>query len=318
VGINQNTIEQATGRLLDNSYPNTDSIVIVRNGLLVHEAYFNGFSATRRHDLRSATKSITSILVGIAIDNGSIGDASEPALPYIPGYPNILNWDDRKNSIRIQDFLTMRPGLACDDQNLASPGNERNMYGLFDWVEFVLNLPIINDPGDVYGYCTAGVVALGAVIDAATGTPVDTFATGALFGPLGIVDYNWEYTPKGRVDTGGHIHLRPRDMAKIGELMLRRGNWGGSSIVSETWVDTSTSYKLTLDSVHDYGYLWWRRLFGSVGQYSAYFASGNGGQYIFVVPSADLVVVFTGGNYNSPLSSQPFEIMSRYVIPALN
>jgi len=107
-------------------------------------------------------------------------------------------------------------------------------------------------------------------------------------------------------------------MAKIGELMLRRGNWSGGSIVSETWVDTSTSYKLTLDSVYDYGYLWWRRSFGSAGQYSAYFASGNGGQYIFVVPSADLVVVFTGGNYNSALSGQPYEIMNRYVIPALN
>jgi CubicO group peptidase (beta-lactamase class C family) len=317
VGINQGRIEEATKEVLRNNYSGIDSFVIVRNGRLVHDVYFNNFSSTTRHDLRSATKSITSMLIGIAIDQGYIGDASEPALSYLTSYTNILNWDDRKNSIQIRDFLTMSPGLACNDSDRSSPGNEANMYPRSNWVKFVLDLPMINDPGETWSYCTAGVVALGGVIHEATGMLADEFAESNLFGPLGISSYNWEYTTSGQVDTGGHIRMLPRDMAKIGELMLHRGQWGAQQLLSDTWVDLSTSTHFSLDAITDYGYLWWRRDFGAAGAYPAFLADGNGGQNIFVVPAADLVVVFTGSNYNSSLSAQPLEIMEQYIIPAL-
>jgi CubicO group peptidase (beta-lactamase class C family) len=317
VGVSKNLIEQATQAILDGVYTEIDSFVIVRNSRLVHDVYFGNFSATRRHDLRSATKSITSILIGIGIDQGFIVGPSDTVLSHISTYAQIANWDDRKNDIEVHHLLTMSPGLDCDDGNSSSSGNEGNMYPRSDWVKFLLDLRIINDPGDVWAYCTAGVVSLGEVLMAATGEPADEFAEAHLFGPMGISDYNWEFSPSGQVDTGGHIHMRSRDMAKIGELMLRRGDWSGSPIVSNNWVDLSSANHVTLSASIDYGYLWWRRNIGPAGDYPAYYADGNGGQYIFVVPGADLVVVFTGSNYNSALSNQPFEILDRYVIPAL-
>ena len=317
VGVSKDLIEQATQAILDDVYTEIDSFVIVRNGRLVHDVYFGNFSATRRHDLRSATKSITSILIGIAIDRGFIVGPSDTVLSHVSTYAQIANWDDRKNDIEVHHLLTMSPGLDCDDGDSSSSGNERHMYPRSDWVKFLLDLRMINDPGDVWAYCTAGVVSLGEVLMAATGEPADEFAEAQLFGPLGISDYGWEFSPSGQVDTGGHIHMRSRDMAKIGELMLRRGDWSGSPIVSSNWVDLSSANHVTLNSSIDYGYLWWRRNFGPAGEYPTYYADGNGGQYIFVVPSADLVVVFTGSNYNSALSNQPFEILDRYVIPAL-
>ena len=188
VAIDQARIEQVTRQIIGGTYTGIDSFVIVRNGQLVHDVYFGDFNAARRHDLRSATKSITSMLVGIAIDQGYIGNADEPALAYITAYSNLRNWDKRKNDIAVKHFLTMTPGLACDDQDRSSPGNEAEMYPRNDWVRFVLDLPMLDDPGSNWAYCTAGVVALGAVLLEATGMPADDFSDVNLFEPLGIND----------------------------------------------------------------------------------------------------------------------------------
>jgi CubicO group peptidase (beta-lactamase class C family) len=317
VTIGQNSIVRMTQDIEADIYTGIDSVVIVRNGVLVHEAYFDGSAAGFRHDLRSATKSITSVLVGIAIDQGSLPDADAPALAYIAGLGPVGNWDDRKNDIRLRDFLTMSPGLDCNDSDPGSPGNEERMYRSSDWVQFIWNLPMLNDPGQTYAYCTGGVVVLGDLIAGVVGKGVDEYATSELFSLLQIDDYNWEYTPVGQVDTGGHIHMLSRDMAKLGQMMLDNGMWNGQRIVSEAWVEESTQQRLMLDANTGYGYLWWRRQFGPNDEHQSYYASGNGGQYIFVIPSLDTVIVFTGSNYNSSLSGQPLEIIEQYIVPAI-
>lgn len=313
VGIDESLITTATRSMLDGSYIGIDSFLIVKNGILVHEVY-KGQQASTRHDLRSATKSITSLMLGIAVDNGFVTDVSDPALPYVQGYPSFENWDHRKNAISVRNFLTMSSGLECDDWR-SSAGNETNMYVRDDWVKFILDLPMINDPGTRFSYCTGGVVVLGAIIQDASGMRPDVFAIHHLFGPLGITNYEWEFTPSNRIDTGGHIRMTARDMAKLGQLVLQRGTWSGVQVISEQWIDESTAYFLTIDDDDDYGYLWWRREFGASHQ--AIYASGNGGQYIMAFPALDLVVVFNGRNYNSGLQYQPFEMLERFILPAV-
>jgi CubicO group peptidase (beta-lactamase class C family) len=295
-------------------YEGVDSMLVVRHGRLVHEAYFGGFHREKVHDLRSATKSITSMVVGIAIDLGFLEGAGERVLPRLPEYATHQNPDPRKVEIRLEHLLTMTPGLDCNDMDAGSPGKEERMYETKDWVQFVFDLRMVDSPGARWAYCTGGVVTLGAVIANATGQPADAFARETLFAPLGITSYHWEYTPSGQVDTGGHIHMRPRDMAKLGQLMLNGGTWNGRRLLSEAWIQKSTARQAVQPGAPDYGYLWWRRLTGTGA--GCFFASGNGGQSIIVVPSLDLVVVFTGSYYNKG-PDRGHAIFDRFIVPAV-
>lgn len=317
VGLDPAPLEAATNAIGDGTFPKVDSMLVVRQGRLVHEAYFNGFDRERLHDLRSATKSITSALVGIAVDQGLLSGVDERVLPRLGGGAGLRNPDPRKDAITLGHLLTMTPGLACDDWNAASPGNEEKMYKERDWVKFVLDLPMVADPGTRYGYCTGGVVTLGAVIGNASGRRADAFAREVLFGPLGITRAEWEYTPTGAVDTGGHIRMRPRDMAKFGQLFLQRGLWNGQRVVSEAWVERSTAFHVRTVSNEEYGYLWWRRTTQRAGTpVPTFYAIGNGGQQIIVAPSLELVAVFTGSNYDTS-AVFPNQIFDRYVLTAV-
>lgn len=319
VGLDPGPLEAATNAVQSKTYPGVDSFLVVRNDSLVHEAYFNDFSRDKPHDLRSATKSITSALVGIAIDQRLLSGVDEPVLPHLGSESRFANFDPRKREITVEDLLTMTPGLACDDWNSSSPGNETNMYKERDWVKFIFDLPMIADPGTRYGYCTGGVVALGAVVTEASGQRVDAYARQVLFSRLGISGESWQYTPTGAVDTGGHIRLRPRDMAKLGLLFLRQGTWGSERIVSKEWVERSTSFRVRTISGEEYGYLWWRRATSHRGApLQTFYAIGNGGQQIIVAPSLDLVAVFTGSNYDTAATAgYPQGIFDRFVLAAV-
>jgi CubicO group peptidase (beta-lactamase class C family) len=163
------------------------------------------------------------------------------------------------------------------------------------------------------------VVALGRVLAVATGQDVPAFADEALFHPLGIVGARWARFDAGRqTDSGGHLMLRPRDLARIGQLLLQQGRWGGRTIVSREWIERATAEQTRIDGGRPYGYLWWRRSFPFRGdRVDAFSAEGNGGQYLFVLPQLELVVVFTGGNYNSPKAGRPLRMMANDLLPAI-
>jgi CubicO group peptidase (beta-lactamase class C family) len=312
-GLDPALLTAAVNAVRDGEYDDVDSMLVARHGRLVHEAYFGGFDRNRPHDLRSATKSITSMLIGIAVDDGLLSGADERVLARLPEYAGHQNPDARKEEIRVEHLLAMTPGLDCDDWNGSSPGNEERMYRTNDWVRFIVDLRMLHPPGAHWAYCTGGVVTLGAVLASAAGRPADEIARDVLFGPLGIVDYHWEYTPAGQVDTGGHIHMRPRDMAKLGQLMLNGGLWNGERLLSESWIRESTARQSPADGP-DYGYLWWRRQ--TMAGTRAFFASGNGGQSIIVVPDLDLVAVFTGSYYNKR-PDRGHAIFDRFIVPAV-
>ena len=204
-------------------------------------------------------------------------------------------------------------------------GNEEAMYPSDDWIKFYLDQPLAAEPGEAFSYATSGVVTLGNVITRASGLRIPAFTNRYLFTPLGITDCRWSITnslgSQGLAMTGGGLNLRPRGMAKFGQLYLNGGLWAGERLISEEWIHTSTRKHATSDLYgEDFGYLW-RMIDRTIGgrEFRSYEAWGNGGQFIMVFPEVELVAVFTGENYGLfPEMEQPFEMIEQYILPALH
>jgi CubicO group peptidase (beta-lactamase class C family) len=296
--------------------PGVDSLVVVRHGHLVAEGYFNGYGPETLHDLRSTGKSFTSAMAGIAMQQG-LFQLEDPIAQLIPQFETHANMDARKRAITIRNLLDMRSGLECNDWSQGSRGNEERMYDSRDWVGFILDLPMANDPGTVASYCTGGVVVLGQIISWRSGMTLDAFAATYLFAPLGIQQSTWRRAPDGSATGGGGLRLRPRDAAKFGLTYLNGGTWNGTRVIPAEWVAKSRENVTSLGN-DGYGLLWWKRAFArGDAPVESFFTSGNGGNFIFVFPALDLVAVFTGSNYNSSLGDQPFQIVATYVLPAV-
>ena len=318
VGMDAATLAQTRGVLGGNT--GVSAMLVTRHGQPVFEQYWNGFDKDTLHDMRSATKSVTSLLVGIAIDQHALGGVDDTVASWLaadyPGAPVL------SRGLVLENLLTMRSGLACNDWDAASPGMEANMYKARDWVAFWLDLSQKYAPDTVTSYCTGNPVVLGHVLANATHQSVTAFAQARLLGPLGITSAVWNTYDNGtQTDTGGHMHMRPRDMAKIGQLALQRGQWNGTQLVSSAWMDVSTSRITEFDDDPDdgYGYLWWHGSVSWQGQpLDMFYANGAGGQYIFVVPQLDLVAVFTGENYaDDGTQLVPFSVLQNDIVAAV-
>jgi len=304
---------------LQNEGHKLHSVVLVKNNQILIEEYFNGYSADKPQDLRSATKSIIAILMGIAIDKGFIEDLNDPISKYLKSLVPNKNLDERKGEITIKHLLTMSSGLDCNDWDKKSKGQEDKVYRKNDWLQYTLDLPMINDPGIVSNYCSMGTVLVAEIISQASGLTIDKFAENYLFGPLEITKVDWVHTSsKEIIPSAKRLFMTPRDMAKIGQLMLNKGKWNEEQVVSERWVDESTTPKVKITGV-DYGYLWWNIPFHVNEQtVVSKTATGNGGQYIMIIPELDMVAVFTGGAYNSQEDKLPFAIMKDIILPTFH
>lgn len=290
------------------------SVLLIKNNQLIIEEYFNDHSANQQHDLRSATKSIRSILLGIAIDKGYIANIDDPISKYLTNKVPTKNLDERKDKITIKHLLTMSTGLDCNDWDKKSKGQEDKVYRKEDWIQYTLDLPMANEPGTVSNYCSMGTVLLAEIIGQASGIPIDKFAEKYLFKPLGISNVSWEHTSKKEIiPSGKRLYMTSRDMAKIGQLVLNKGKWNDKQVVSEKWIEESTTPKIKITGI-DYGYLWWNIPFEEKEIISKV-ATGNGGQYILVFPKLDMVAVFTGGAYNSQEDKLPFAIIKDIFLP---
>ena len=300
------------------------SLLIARHGKLVLEEYFFGTDAWRTHDMRSASKTFTSALVGIARQNGvpvaadtrvyAVGKTAKP--------------DPRREALTLGHLLSMTSGLDCDD-NRDSPGNEDTMQNQDkqpDWVQYALDLPMLSTPGGDHAiYCSASINLAAGVLRKITNTWIPDLFYQTLARPLGITEYHLNLAPNGEAYMGGGWYLRPRDQLKLGQLYLNGGTWNGKRLVSKEWVGESTSVHATFtprppfDTDHGYGYAWHSRPLEFGGRtYRDYYAAGNGGQYVIVIPSLDLVIGITGGDYSEARKFYPWEseIVPRYVIRA--
>lgn len=316
VGIDQEIVVEMTDHVRDRAFGYIDSILVVRDGKLVYEEYFGDNDWTRLHDMYSVSKSVVSMLVGSAIDEGYIPDVQQKILPLFPQYAPYGTWDERKNDVDIENLLTMTTGLDCDDTNGASPGREILLLHSEDWIEYFLGLPVVNDPGTKSLYCAGSVATLAAVVSVYTGQPSWTYARDALFDPLQIDTYNWQVGPDGVLHPNG-LSLRSRDMAKLGQVMLT-GTWNGQTILSQDWIDASSAHQVTDPTGDSAGYLWWRVTVQIDGApEDIFFALGNGGQSIAVVPSHNTVFAFTGSNFRGNGLYYLTALVNNHLLPAL-
>ena len=307
--------------ILNESWPDVHSVLLFQHGKLVYEEYFYGYNWQRQHQLRSATKSVVSMLAGIAIDRHAIPSVNEPVLPHMH-YVDYDHPDPRKARITLHDMLTMQSGLACNDHDPKSPGNEVVIDDNPDWVKATLDLPLSNQPGTRGFYCSGGVSVVGRMIENTTHQYLPDFAQRNLFDVLGVTrsQYSWNYDLTSADKEYSQIHLRPRDMMKLGILFKDAGNWHGRRVVSAEYVHEALSAISQVDET-GYGYFWWRPwLYVAMptGPEHVYLnaAQGNGGQKIFILPEYDFVAVFTAGSYNAG-SSAPNKIMSAVILPKL-
>lgn len=315
VGLVPTYLDNASRQIASVDDHRLHSFLVVRHGRLVFEEYYNGYGPHNPHDIRSATKSITSLLTGMAIERGVLEGVDAPLMDYLrEAYPDVRDRDD----LLVRHLLTMSGGLDCDDHDRRTRGQEDRMYRSDDWVAYFLSLSRPYAPGDTTRYCTGGVVALGEAIAQGAGRDLAAFAEEALFEPLGIENYRWaRFDDNTKVDAGGHLLLTPRGMAKVGMLVLQDGEWEGRRLVSEEWVERSTRPSTRMRGM-GYGYLWWSHTlrYGEV-DVDLVWASGNGGQTIFLAPDYDLVAVFTAGYYNSDRAEIVFNLFSNAVLPSL-
>ena len=300
---------------LASSAANVHSVLIARGGKLVFERYFTGsdeipgrfygrrvenvtFDADTLHDMKSVSKSVASLVIGIAIDRGLIRSVNEPIFSFFPELEDLRS--PEKDRIQLFHALSMSMGLAWVEATPATGddnNDEARMNRSRDACRYVLGLATTAPAGQEFFYNTGALALVSAIVRKATGRPLDEFAREALFEPLGITAVEWERR-KGDADAGGGLRLGSRDMAKIGQLVLAGGRWNGRQIVSREWIETSTAPKIKTTDGQSYGYLWWlgrAALNGREVQWVG--ALGRGGQSIRIVPELDLVVVVTAGYY---------------------
>lgn len=315
VGLSAEYLQRLDADLAGLETHQLHSILVARQGQLVYERYYNGYGADTPHDLRSVTKSITALLTGMAVDDGAVLNIDQPMMQYLgDAYPEVTD----KNSISLRHLLTMSSGLDCDDRDRQSRGQEDRIYRQRDWVSYFLRLDAVAPPGQLSAYCTGGVIALGRVITAATGQPVDQYAQQRLFEPLGIRNLRWaRFDGDTQVDTGGHLLLTPRALIKIGQLILQQGQWQGERLISPAWISAATTPQVTVDGT-PYGYLWWlHEVDYGLQPVRVIAARGNGGQTLFVAPQFDLVAVMTAGYYNNPEASVVDRIFFNAILPSV-
>ena len=304
-------------------YRDIHSILIVKDGRLVFEEYFYYHHRGKRHGVASITKSMTSLLTGLAIEQGFISGVDEKVLPYFPEYLPLQQPDQRMEDITIEDLLTMRHGWECDERDPDSILYRENDFytRVPDLIEATLDLPMETFPGSHFSYCTPSTVVLGGVLKKATGMNVPKYAQENLFDPLGINTAVWTTTRGDWTNTGAGMLMLPRDMAKIGLLVAQNGNWNGEQIISEDWIQSSIQEHAVLESElpswgKGYGYLWWLGDIRVIGTgVEPVCALGGWQQVIAIFPELEMVVVITGAD-SEGYARQPYQILENFILPA--
>jgi CubicO group peptidase (beta-lactamase class C family) len=347
-GIDQGAIDSLVADIEAGEYGLVDHFLLIRHGRVVadhhfshdyaaiaaqydttnhqynydHPAWHPYYQDTELHTLQSVTKSVTSAALGIAIDDGLIEGVDVPVLQYFSDYEHDTS-DRRKQAITLEDFLTMRSGIEWHTEGGYGSGvHSTDLLEASDtWIQFVLDQPMDADPGTVFEYNDGVSVLIGKILREATGQRADWWTAEWLFKPIGITDFYWKITPDGEADTEGGLYLSAHDLARVGYLFLRGGEWNGQQIISNEWVTASTT-PVVLDVAPGndrvdigYGYQWW--VPDRDGQRPLVFAgNGYGGQFLLVVPDYDIVAVFNGWNIHGGDIRSTYRVLQERILPA--
>lgn len=335
--LDEKKLTELITKILDGTYPAVHSLLIVKGGKLVLEAYFAGrnydgysvdFTRYDTHRVMSVTKSFTSTLIGIAIDKEVIKGTDEKLISLLPEYQEILAADN-KREITLKHVLTMTAGFDWDETTYLY-NDPRNPFWILlgpekdNMINYILSRPLKHRPGSKFTYNSGLSMLLGVIIEKRTGLQVAKFADQYLFGPLGITKYAWGYWDAAQTvpRTGGGLHICPRDMAKLGYLFANKGRWHGRQIISSAWIEEATRAHTRFGPMWTtgYGYQWWLYRFKRENvTVDAYAADGWGGQRIIVFPTLDMIVVFTAGNYSTPhgqVFAMMYSMVNAFVLPA--
>lgn len=302
-------------------YGAINSLLIWHDGSLILESYYGGTGPDTMSQVYSVTKSITSAAIGQALAEGAITNLDETLLDYLPESDTIENLDGRKTRITLEDLLTMRAGFAWDESSTIY-GDANNdvtqMTNSTNWIQYMLDQEMATEPGTAFTYNSGVTMLLGAILEEATGQTTEDYVAAYLFAPLEITEWRWQETPTGRSNTGWGLFMRPADMVKIGQLYLQQGAWQGEQLIAKNWVEQSTQPLVPVSEMHDYGYHWWRfadenPIVADLNVNDLFFAWGFGGNFIFVVPHLDLVVVTTAENFVN--AEQFWSVLPEHIFP---
>jgi CubicO group peptidase (beta-lactamase class C family) len=340
-GLSEQRLEDMMDAVRRGASPIIDSIAIASRGRLVFDETVRtqldekdgwvGNVNLSMHAQFSSSKSIASILIGIAIDRGDIGGVDTSYLSLLD-YPSYDNWDDRKNEMTLDHVLTMRLGLQWDEWSVPYGDPDNAVVRFFnqhhDYSKGLLDLPMESDPGTVFAYNTIASISLGQAIENSNPLPVADYLSTYLLGPLGITRIDWTQTPTGIPDLGGGLYLHGRDMLKFGQLYMNDGIWNGQQIVSSEWVAVSTQAYTDLSwnnpasrdwQVDGYGYQWWTGHFERSGQILNTFATrGWGQQTVMVIPDLELVIAINSNDYDGhpDALNQVFGLINDFILSA--
>jgi CubicO group peptidase (beta-lactamase class C family) len=320
-GIYQSVLDDLVARAATNEFGILDSLIIIRNDHIVLEEYFRTHTRFRNHQLYSVSKSITSAIIGAAVTNGMITNLNDPILNYFPNYNqgNLANWDNRKASITLENLLTMQAGIEWDEWSApyGTPGNSTwSLFGSPNWIKYMLDRPMSSSPGSEFTYNSGATVLLAGILNEATGQNALEFANENLFGPLGITNVLWESGASGAYNAGWGLWMKSIDMAKIGYLFLNGGSWNGVQILSSGWIDQSVRARVPNATGNlSYGYQWWIETRDGLEIWSA---RGFGGQFIFIIPEQEMVIVMNAQNFSGSGGAAQRTTMLDSIIGAIN
>jgi CubicO group peptidase (beta-lactamase class C family) len=307
-GVNSIALANMLEKILEKDFQ-IDSILVIRNGYLVLDAYRHPHDEDDSRHIQSISKSVLSALVGIAIDNGHLKGVNQAVLEFFPNRV-AQNLNESKRAVTLENLLTMTHGLACND--LYQLNSLTDLSRSKDWVQQIIDLHMDEEPGDQFAYCNGAAVLLSAILQQQTGMNAFSYAKKVLFRPLGINHVHWPSNSQGITVGYNGLHLRPQDMAKIGYLYLNHGLWDGKRLISSQWIEASTREHIPTRSGIGaaYGYLWW---IITPGIYTAF---GAQGQYLMVAPEKNMVVVFTGDLSRKDVYI-PLGLLSAYILPGV-
>lgn len=329
VGLNQTSLEDMLNER-DMETLNIHSILVLKNKKLVFEEYFSGrdsqnnyydYDRDTPHEMFSVTKSVTSLLIGMAIEDGFLGSTDDYLVTYLPEHADLFNADEKAN-LTVFHALTMQAGIQWDEFISNSTNSSYQFKQAEDPIRYVLGLPQVQTPGTTFTYNTGLTSVLGETLSAAVNQDVDDFAQENLFTPLQIENATWESHSSGHIFTGTGLRLTPLSMTKIGQLFLDNGSWEEEQLIPASWITESSQSHVVLSDTFTadaYGYLWWLREFQlSDGTLTpAIYAAGFGGQLIYILPEEDMVVVLTAGNFQGQNPDIYHTLMSEDIIPSI-